>query len=52
MAKFKWDNDTISGNQITEVLISQYGFTQPVSVNLDNMTKRISYKNLFRIKYL
>ena len=45
MAKFKWDNDTISGNQITEVLISQYGFTQPVSVNLDNMTKRISYKN-------
>ena len=45
MAKFKWDNDTISGNQITEVLISQYGFTQPVSVNLDNMTRRISYKN-------
>ena len=45
MAKYNWDSPNITGNQIVEGLISQYGVRQHVSVELENMDKPVSYKN-------
>ncbi len=45
MAKFKWDSKTISGNQILETLISQYGYTQPIAIDIADMSKQLQYSN-------
>jgi len=45
MREFKWDRGTITPNEIAAELAKQYGFDQPISVNIEQRNTQISLKS-------